>query len=135
MIDQKVLDYFHTERKRKDVILEDWIKPIGEIFVDVIRAMFRWDSWRRFIDKLKRIDDVEEHDDLFTIKHGLMGLLILVLLLMVGNVCWMMMWFWQSCALNTILRQQNDIIEQRTQILMELMQLLNDGHRENLNVK
>ena len=91
VIDQKVLDYFHTERKRKDVIIEDWIKPIGEILVDVISAMFRLSSWQRLIEKLRRID--EEQNDLFTIKHGLMGLMIFVVVLMIGNVCWMMMWW------------------------------------------
>ena len=131
VIDQKVLDYFHTERTRKDVILEDWLKPIAELFVDLLRAMFRWSSWRRLIEKLKRIDDAEEHDHLFTVKHGLMGLVALILVLVLGNVCWMTLWFWQSAALNAILRQQNDIMEQQTRIFAELALLLNEQHVMN----
>eukprot|EP00483_Globobulimina_turgida_P007074 UN07088 len=48
VIDKKVIDYFHApmiQRSRRDVIVDDWLRPCGELLVDVLKVVCRKSSW------------------------------------------------------------------------------------------
>merc|ERR1712228_409907 len=74
---RRVIDWFHTERTRKDILLNDWIKPFFQIIFDIFCAIMKPASWSGLFKQLKKIDDIQAHDDLITVKHGLLGFALL----------------------------------------------------------
>ena len=133
VIDQKFIDYFHTERKRKDIIIQDWLKPIGEIFIDIIKEIIRPSSWKNLYNNLLKIDDVEQHDNLITIKHALFVIFLLIILFLICNFCWMFLWIWYSSSLNNIIYKQNEILQQQSQAFVQLLQFLQENNMNNDN--
>ncbi len=128
VINQKVIDYFHTERKRKDIIIQDWIKPFTEIIMDIFCAILKPSSWSNLYKHLKNINDVDEHDNIITIKHGLLGIVLIIFLFLICNICWMFMWFWYSSSLNQVIRQQNEILLQQSKVFESLLKVLSDNN-------
>eukprot|EP00483_Globobulimina_turgida_P008610 UN08628 len=94
--------------------------------MDVVKIMFRKSSWINLYNLLLQINDVEQHENLITVKHGLMGILLIVFLFVVCNVCWMLMWYWYSSSLNSIIRQQNEILQQQSEVFEQLLLVLKD---------
>lgn len=132
VIDKKVIDYFHTPRKRKDIIIEDWLKPFGEIGVDIFKEIFKLSSWKKMFNLLLKIDDPEQHDNLITIKHALFVVFIVIILFLLTNICWMFIFYWYSSSLNNIIYQQNEILQQQTMVFSEILTFLQNNNN-NVN--
>eukprot|EP01083_Nonionella_stella_P053783 142138_1 len=114
VIDKKVIDYFHTPRqRRKNAIVNEWVKPCVRIIMDIVRCAMDPSTWRQM---------AQENE--LNMKHAIMVISVLVLLIVLFNIGWMLLWMWYSSSLNHVIAEQNKILQKQSQILEELLTLL-----------